>query len=142
MTAREVVPTSYTSPNQAMSPSTSTRALLRPHLETPPICMLAISRSVRVQPLEQLSSTLLYIYILQIVFNPTTYPKFLRFLAPHKRTTDVIKTQMTSSVSRHGGALEWVAMLCTSTVHVVDEKGRLVHRGVHAEGKPFVTVHG
>ena len=78
--------------------------------------MLAISRYVRVQPLEQLSPTLLYIYILQIVFNPTTYPNFLRFLAPHKRTTDVIKTQMTISVSRNGGALEWATMLCTRRV--------------------------
>jgi predicted NAD/FAD-binding protein len=41
---------------------------------------------------------------LQIVFNPTTYPNFLRFLALHKRTIDVIKTEMTSSISRDSGA--------------------------------------
>jgi predicted NAD/FAD-binding protein len=45
--------------------------------------------------------------MLQIIFNPTTYPNFLRFLALHKRTVEAIKTQMTSSVSRDNGAFEW-----------------------------------
>jgi predicted NAD/FAD-binding protein len=44
---------------------------------------------------------------LQIVFNPPTYPNFLRFLALHERSVEVIKTQMTFSVSRDGGAFEW-----------------------------------
>ncbi|KAH9993165.1 hypothetical protein BJV77DRAFT_1067314 [Russula vinacea] len=43
-----------------------------------------------------------------IVFNPPTYPNFLRFLALHKRSVEVIKTQMTFSVSRDGGAFERV----------------------------------
>ncbi|KAF8482445.1 amine oxidase [Russula ochroleuca] len=42
-----------------------------------------------------------------IVFNPPTYPNFLRFLALHKHSVEVIKTQMTFSVSRDGGAFEW-----------------------------------
>ncbi|KAG6877698.1 hypothetical protein C0993_005023 [Termitomyces sp. T159_Od127] len=43
-----------------------------------------------------------------IVFNPTTYPNFLRFLRLHKNTNDlVLPTEMTFSVSRDGGAFEW-----------------------------------
>jgi predicted NAD/FAD-binding protein len=47
--------------------------------------------------------------ISQIVFNPPTYPNFLRFLDLHKRTgaVEVIETEMTFSVSRDGGAFEW-----------------------------------
>lgn len=44
---------------------------------------------------------------MQIVFNPPTYPNFLRFLTLHKRSVEMIKTQMTFSVSRDGGAFEW-----------------------------------
>jgi predicted NAD/FAD-binding protein len=43
----------------------------------------------------------------QIVFNPPTYPNFLRFLDLRKRTVEVIETEMTFSVSRDGGAFEW-----------------------------------
>jgi hypothetical protein len=43
----------------------------------------------------------------QIVFNPPTYPNFLRFLKLHKRTVEVIETDMTFSVSRDGGMFEW-----------------------------------
>jgi predicted NAD/FAD-binding protein len=42
----------------------------------------------------------------QIVFNPPTYPNFLRFLKLHP-AIEIIKTQMTFSVSRDGGAFEW-----------------------------------
>jgi predicted NAD/FAD-binding protein len=42
----------------------------------------------------------------QIVFNPPTYPNFLRFLELHP-SIEIIKTQMTFSVSRDGGAFEW-----------------------------------
>ncbi|KAH9999630.1 hypothetical protein BJV74DRAFT_944710 [Russula compacta] len=42
-----------------------------------------------------------------IVFNPPTYPNFLRFLELHSREVEVIKTQMTFSVSRDAGAFEW-----------------------------------
>ncbi|KAH0585845.1 hypothetical protein H2248_007134 [Termitomyces sp. 'cryptogamus'] len=43
-----------------------------------------------------------------IVFNPTTYPNFLRFLRLYKDTREVIlPTEMTFSVSRDGGAFEW-----------------------------------
>jgi predicted NAD/FAD-binding protein len=43
-----------------------------------------------------------------IVFNPTTYPNFLRFLRMHPSTRDlIIPTEMTFSVSRDGGAFEW-----------------------------------
>jgi predicted NAD/FAD-binding protein len=45
--------------------------------------------------------------MLQIVFNPSTYPNFLRFLKMHQRSVEVINTQMTFSVSRDGGAFEW-----------------------------------
>ena len=44
---------------------------------------------------------------MQIVFNPPTYPNFLRFLALRKSSVEVIKTQMTFSVSRDSGAFEW-----------------------------------
>ncbi|KAH9980028.1 hypothetical protein BGW80DRAFT_1272690 [Lactifluus volemus] len=40
------------------------------------------------------------------VFNPPTYPNFLRFLKLHS-SIEIIKTQMTFSVSRDGGAFEW-----------------------------------
>jgi hypothetical protein len=43
----------------------------------------------------------------QIVCNPATYPNFLRFLELRKRTVEVIKAEMTFSVSRDGGAFEW-----------------------------------
>jgi predicted NAD/FAD-binding protein len=43
---------------------------------------------------------------LQIVFNPPTYPNFLRFLKLHP-SIERINTQMTFSVSRDGGAFEW-----------------------------------
>ncbi|KAF5377876.1 hypothetical protein D9615_006709 [Tricholomella constricta] len=43
-----------------------------------------------------------------IVFNPSTYPNFLRFLRLHANTEKVIlPTEMTFSVSRDGGAFEW-----------------------------------
>lgn len=43
-----------------------------------------------------------------IVFNPTTYPNFLRFLRMHPATRDrILQTEMTFSVSRNGGAFEW-----------------------------------
>ncbi|KAF8490829.1 hypothetical protein F5888DRAFT_1637936 [Russula emetica] len=48
-----------------------------------------------------------FIRILQIVFNTLTYPNFLGFLALHKRSVEVIKSQNTFSVSRDGGAFEW-----------------------------------
>jgi predicted NAD/FAD-binding protein len=35
------------------------------------------------------------------------YRKFPRFLALHKRTVEVIKTQMAFSVSRDSGVFEW-----------------------------------
>ncbi|KAF9465349.1 hypothetical protein BDZ94DRAFT_1320407 [Collybia nuda] len=43
-----------------------------------------------------------------IVFNPSTYPNFLRFLRTHASTKDcILPTEMTFSVSRDGGAFEW-----------------------------------
>ena len=42
-----------------------------------------------------------------MVFNPLNCPNFLRFLELHKRTVEVIKTDMTFSVSRDGGVFEW-----------------------------------
>ncbi|KAF8074010.1 amine oxidase [Lyophyllum atratum] len=43
-----------------------------------------------------------------IVFNPSTYPNFLRFLRMHSSTAALIlPTEMTFSVSRDGGAFEW-----------------------------------
>lgn len=43
-----------------------------------------------------------------IVFNPSTYPNFLRFLRMHASTKGLIlPTEMTFSVSRDGGAFEW-----------------------------------
>ncbi|KAI0059599.1 FAD/NAD(P)-binding domain-containing protein [Artomyces pyxidatus] len=41
-----------------------------------------------------------------IVFNPTTYPNFLRFLRLHP-DIEILKTEMTFSVSRDAGAFEW-----------------------------------
>jgi len=47
--------------------------------------------------------------ISQIVFNPPTYPNFLRFLDLRRQTgvVEMIETEMTFSVSRDGGAFEW-----------------------------------
>ncbi|KAG6816409.1 hypothetical protein H0H87_006213 [Tephrocybe sp. NHM501043] len=43
-----------------------------------------------------------------IVFNPNTYPNFLRFLRLNKRMADLIlPSEMTFSVSRDGGTFEW-----------------------------------
>ncbi|KAI0339011.1 FAD/NAD-binding domain-containing protein [Trametopsis cervina] len=43
-----------------------------------------------------------------IVFNPSTYPNFLRFLALYPSLKSAIQpTDMTFSVSRDGGAFEW-----------------------------------
>ncbi|KAG6919230.1 hypothetical protein DXG01_008026 [Tephrocybe rancida] len=43
-----------------------------------------------------------------IVFNPSTYPNFLRFLRLHQATAELIlPTEMTFSVSRDGGLFEW-----------------------------------
>ncbi|KAG5653758.1 hypothetical protein H0H81_010845 [Sphagnurus paluster] len=43
-----------------------------------------------------------------IVFNPSTYPNFLRFLRMHNSTAKVVQpTEMTFSVSRDGGTFEW-----------------------------------
>ncbi|KAL1741427.1 hypothetical protein HDZ31DRAFT_45464 [Schizophyllum fasciatum] len=42
----------------------------------------------------------------QIVFNPTTYPNFLRFLRMNPEIT-ILPTEMTFSVSRDHGAFEW-----------------------------------
>jgi predicted NAD/FAD-binding protein len=42
------------------------------------------------------------------VFNPTTYPNFLRFLQMHKSTKDFVTlTEMAFSVSRDNGVFEW-----------------------------------
>ncbi|KAK7443219.1 hypothetical protein VKT23_015816 [Stygiomarasmius scandens] len=41
-----------------------------------------------------------------IVFNPSTYPNFLRFLRMHPNVP-IAPTDMTFSVSRDGGAFEW-----------------------------------
>ncbi|THH11128.1 hypothetical protein EW146_g8150 [Bondarzewia mesenterica] len=41
-----------------------------------------------------------------IVFNPTSYPNFLRFLHSHP-AIEILPTKMTFSVSRDGGAFEW-----------------------------------
>ena len=35
------------------------------------------------------------------------YPNFIRFLKLHKRTVEVIETEITFSVSRDGGVFEW-----------------------------------
>ena len=56
-----------------------------------------------------LSSALQFILILQVLFNPLTYPNFFRFLALHKRSVEVIKSQNTFCVSRDGGAFEWAS---------------------------------
>ncbi|RDB14864.1 hypothetical protein Hypma_016412 [Hypsizygus marmoreus] len=43
-----------------------------------------------------------------IVFNPSTYPNFLRLLRMHGSTRGLVTpTEMTFSVSRDGGAFEW-----------------------------------
>ncbi|KAG6854296.1 hypothetical protein C0991_008545 [Blastosporella zonata] len=43
-----------------------------------------------------------------IVFNPSTYPNFLRFLRLQNSTAELIlPTEMTFSVSRDGGEFEW-----------------------------------
>jgi predicted NAD/FAD-binding protein len=42
----------------------------------------------------------------QIVFNPSTYPNFLRFLQLYP-AIPILKTEMTFSVSRDGGLFEW-----------------------------------
>jgi predicted NAD/FAD-binding protein len=45
---------------------------------------------------------------LQIVFNPSTYPNFLRFLALYPNLeAAVLPTEMTFSVSREQGLFEW-----------------------------------
>ncbi|KAI0264008.1 hypothetical protein BC834DRAFT_287048 [Gloeopeniophorella convolvens] len=41
-----------------------------------------------------------------IVFNPPTYPNFLKFLGLHP-DVEILETSMTFSVSRDGGAFEW-----------------------------------
>lgn len=44
----------------------------------------------------------------QIVFNPSTYPNFLRFLSRYPALRAAIQpTDMTFAVSRDGGAFEW-----------------------------------
>lgn len=44
----------------------------------------------------------------QIVFNPSTYPNFLRFLNLYPSLKGaILPTEMTFSVSRDGGAFEW-----------------------------------
>lgn len=47
-----------------------------------------------------------YSAFLQIVFNPCTYPNFLRFLK-HYPTIPIAPTEMTFSVSRDHGQFEW-----------------------------------
>lgn len=47
--------------------------------------------------------------MLQVLFNPLTYPKFFRFLTLQKRSVEVIKSRNTFSVSRDGGAFEWAS---------------------------------
>jgi hypothetical protein len=118
-TAPEAMPTPCTSLNQEKSPSPLTRTLYSYNFEYSFVCMLTraavvqFSGFVRVQcaqstsPLPCRSSQTDRGVILQIVFNPPTYPNFLRFLALQKRSVEVIKTQMTFSVSRDGGAFEW-----------------------------------
>jgi predicted NAD/FAD-binding protein len=44
---------------------------------------------------------------LQIAFNPSTDPNFIRFLAMHRHSLEVIKTQLTFSISCGGGAFKW-----------------------------------
>ncbi len=47
-------------------------------------------------------------HLFQIVFNPSTYPNFLRFLHLHPTLADAIQpTSMTFSVSRNFGLFEW-----------------------------------
>jgi predicted NAD/FAD-binding protein len=44
----------------------------------------------------------------QIVFNPSTYPNFLRFLSLYPKLKSLIQpTEMTFGVSRDGGKFEW-----------------------------------
>ena len=43
--------------------------------------------------------------VVQIVLNPSSYPNFLRFLK--REGIDVVPTEMTFSVSRDQGKLEW-----------------------------------
>ncbi len=44
----------------------------------------------------------------QIVFNPSTYPNFLRFLKLYPALkAAIVPTEMTFSVSRDAGAFEW-----------------------------------
>lgn len=47
-------------------------------------------------------------YDVQIVFNPSTYPNFLRFLSLYPSLERIIyPTEMTFSVSRDSGLFEW-----------------------------------
>jgi hypothetical protein len=119
MTAPEATPIPCTSPNQEKSPSPSTRTLYFHNSNilssacshVPPLynsADLYVSSARRAtSPLPRHSSQADCVFILQIVFNPPTYPNFLSFLALQKRSVEVIKTQMTFSVSRDGGAFEW-----------------------------------
>lgn len=62
----------------------------------------------------------------QIVFNPTTYPNFLRFLnlyAPTKAA--IISTALTFSVSRDEGLFEWAGK---SLLTVFCQPSRLLDR--------------
>ena len=87
MTARQVMPTPYTSLSQAKRLSVSRRTEICPYLENPTLHAYTgpphtISGSVRAQPPEKLFSTLQFIYILQIAFNPRHTPKFFDFSHP------------------------------------------------------------
>ena len=45
---------------------------------------------------------------MQIVFNPSNYPNFLRFLSLYPNLQSLIQpTEMTFSVTRDGGKFEW-----------------------------------
>jgi predicted NAD/FAD-binding protein len=68
--------------------------------------VLYVSSVFPLAPLLSFSQKPVVHYYWQIVFNPPTYPNFLRFLKLHS-SIEIIKTQMTFSVSRDGGAFEW-----------------------------------
>ena len=87
MTARQVMPTPYTSLSQAKRLSVSRRTEICPYLENPTLHAYTgsphtISGSVRAQPPEKLFSTLQFIYILQIAFNPRHTPTLSTLSAP------------------------------------------------------------
>lgn len=61
-----------------------------------------------------------------IVFNPSTYPNFLRFLTLYPTLKSAVQaTEMTFSVSRDGGKFEWAG---TSLGAVFCQIGRLLDR--------------